>query len=153
MTLYNLHYILIQNDDKDSAKEFVENILDKDSSVYTYNVVDVYDLKTQQDKINIILNELNDEFSDDEKDGVIEYIDELEQRLSCGDSHIYYMIGRAYIKLSEIIRRSKSEPYTIDNLITSESFNGWKYDKYGLTNGIYSYDDTLNTYLVAVEIE
>ena len=153
MSIYNLHYILTQEHDKGSANELISNILDKDNNVCCYNIKNVFDLKTESDRINLILEELNDEFSDDEKDGVIEYIDELEQRLSCGDSHIYYMIGEAYIKLSKIIRRSKSEPYTIDNLITSESFNGWKYNEYGLTNGIYSYDDTLNTYLVEVEVE
>ena len=146
------HYILVNANDKESAIELIESILDKSECVSWYDINYVLDLKQVYNKepIEKILAELNKEFSEDRIEKFMEYIDTLNMRLDSGDNHIYYLIGEAYMDLFKMTQRAKYDDFTFDNLMDAESFNGWKYNEYGLTNCIIDNDD--NVYFVEVNV-
>ena len=147
----NQHYILIKASNEEFAKNCVEDILNGSNAVTWYDIDHVYDIKdtNQQAIVQSILDRLNSEFSEQK---TIEHIDDLQQRVSDGNTHVYYMLGEAYMNLYRMSYRAKCEPFTLDNLKDSESFNGWHYNEYGLTNGVMSATDDDKLFLAEISI-
>lgn len=150
----NQHYILVKNSSEENAREFISDILNKSSDVTWYDIDHVYDVKdvSQQAIVQSILDRVNSEFSETKIQKVIEYIDDLQQRVSDGNTHVYYMLGEAYMNLYRMSYRAKCEPFTLDNLKDSESFNGWHYNEYGLTNGVMSATDDDKLFLAEISV-
>lgn len=150
----NQHYILVKNSSEENAREFISDILDKSSGVTWYDIDHVYDVKdvNQQAIIQSILDRLNNEFSETKIQKAIEYIDDLQQKVSDGNIHVYFLLSKVYMSLYRMLYRAKYEPFTLDNLKDSESFNGWRYNEYGLTNSIMSATDDDKLFLAEISV-
>lgn len=150
----NQHYILVKNSSEENAREFISNILNKSSDVSWYDIDHVYDVKdaNQQAIIQSILDRLNNEFSETKIQKAIEHIDDLQQKVRDGNTHVSYMLGCAYTHLYRMSYRAECEPFTLDNLKDSESFNGWHYNEYGLTNGVTSATDDDKLFLAEISV-